>query len=334
MKYTWKDVFSLRKEIFGVATIAILLFHLNIYVPSPQPFALFLSKGNIGVDVFLMLSGLGLYNSIRKNTLSQFYQHRFLRVFLPYLLGGLVYFIWYDFFYLKDGFVQFILNLSTLNYWKTGVHPVWYVALLLILYAVYPILYQLDRRTHHVSSALIAVCVICGLTYLDSQGHLRKSFHCLSRVPVFMLGVALAEYLNRAARDRKEIRKWHLLICIPLVLVPFLSLPRIITSQMIYQYLVATLPFIILVGFLLVVFPVFNRVLAWLGQYSLEIYAVQMFLICFIEREQGFEAFPSYLWYVILPVVSILLSVVLSEVANLLSRRGENFLQKERKKSP
>ena len=44
MKYTWKDVFSLRKEIFGVATIAILLFHLNIYVPSPQPLALFLKS--------------------------------------------------------------------------------------------------------------------------------------------------------------------------------------------------------------------------------------------------------------------------------------------------
>jgi hypothetical protein len=59
-----------------------------------------------------------------------------------------------------------------------------------------------------------------------------------------------------------------------------------------------------------------------------------MFLICFIEREQGFEAFPSYLWYVILPVVSILLSVVLSKGANLLSLRGEKFLQKERKNSP
>jgi hypothetical protein len=59
-----------------------------------------------------------------------------------------------------------------------------------------------------------------------------------------------------------------------------------------------------------------------------------MFLICFIEREQGFEVLPPYLWYVILPVVSILLSVVLSKGANLLSLRGEKFLQKERKNSP
>ena len=45
MKYTWKDVFGLREEIFGLGTITILLFHLNIYVPSPQPFAFFLAKG-------------------------------------------------------------------------------------------------------------------------------------------------------------------------------------------------------------------------------------------------------------------------------------------------
>ena len=173
MKYTWKDVFGLRKEIFGLATITILLFHLNIYVPSPQPFAFFLAKGNIGVDVFLMLSALGLYNSIRKNTIPQFYKHRFLRVFLPYLLGGAVYFIWYDFSYLKDGFLQFILNLSTLNYWKTNIHPLWYVALLLVIYAVYPLLYQLDKRTRHVSSIFIGVLVAVGLTVLDKEGHLR-----------------------------------------------------------------------------------------------------------------------------------------------------------------
>ena len=323
MKYTWKDVFGLRKEIFGLATITILLFHLNIYVPSPQPFAFFLAKGNIGVDVFLMLSALGLYNSIRKNTIPQFYKHRFLRVFLPYLLGGAVYFIWYDFSYLKDGFLQFILNLSTLNYWKTNIHPLWYVALLLVIYAVYPIVYQLDKRTRHVSSIFIGVLVAVSLTVLDKEGHLRKSFHSFSRIPVFMLGVALAAYLNQAAREGKEIRKMHLLVCIPLVLVPFVSFPRLIPSQMIYQYLVATLPFIILTGFVLKRCPVFNKALAWLGQYSLEIYAVQMFIISFVDRKHGFETYPSYLWYVILPVVSILLSVVLSWVASALRRRLE-----------
>ena len=58
----WGAVSKYRGEMMGIAIIMIVLFHTQL----PQTDAFFGLKrmGNIGVDVFLFLSGLGLWFSL------------------------------------------------------------------------------------------------------------------------------------------------------------------------------------------------------------------------------------------------------------------------------
>lgn len=94
--FSWKDVLSYRNELYGLAIFWIVLFHIYCNVgfvgksilPSKvyTAISLIMIRGNLGVDVFLFLSAIGLSRSIRNNDIKTFYHHRWNRVFLPYLL--------------------------------------------------------------------------------------------------------------------------------------------------------------------------------------------------------------------------------------------------------
>ncbi len=81
-----------RKELFGISAIAIVLFHIGTYtnlLPSTwlvgKIVLLIFEVGNSGVDIFVLLSAIGLTYSLKKNTLSVFYLNRIKRTFVPYL---------------------------------------------------------------------------------------------------------------------------------------------------------------------------------------------------------------------------------------------------------
>ena len=78
-----------RMEILGIATLLVVMHHSKDYNWIGYPYIIFklCLLGSIGVDVFLLLSGIGLYYSMKKcgNTLT-FYKHRLLRIFPSYLL--------------------------------------------------------------------------------------------------------------------------------------------------------------------------------------------------------------------------------------------------------
>ena len=74
-----------RNIILGIATLLIVLFHSSALNFNELLGANIISNilnfikrtGNIGVDIFLFLSGIGLYFSLSKNNLKQYYKNRF-----------------------------------------------------------------------------------------------------------------------------------------------------------------------------------------------------------------------------------------------------------------
>jgi len=76
----------------GFAAILIILCHaIGGAVPiDVSPFwRHILSYGNFGVDVFLFLSGIGMYYSLSKDTPKGYFSwllHRYLRIGIPYLI--------------------------------------------------------------------------------------------------------------------------------------------------------------------------------------------------------------------------------------------------------
>ena len=83
-----------RSAIMGLSMVFIMLFHQ--YFTSVFPFNLFHNYGHWGVDVFLFLSGMGLVNSLEKNSIKDYYKRRFMRLVPSCIFcGSLKYLVWW-----------------------------------------------------------------------------------------------------------------------------------------------------------------------------------------------------------------------------------------------
>ena len=81
-----------RGELMGAAILFVILFHVGL--PREDAFFGLKRMGNIGVDFFLFLSGMGLWFAWTKNpSLRQFYLRRFLRIYPTWFLIACLYYI-------------------------------------------------------------------------------------------------------------------------------------------------------------------------------------------------------------------------------------------------
>ena len=123
----------------GIAAVWIMLFHL---VDFPV-----LNWGYGGVDIFLFLSGWGLYYSWQKNPdIYSFYVKRLWRIFPAYALvvtGAYLskWFVLHD----KIEFGDYLSALTTVKYWY-GYLVHWYIALIVLLYLLFPFYIKIFRN--------------------------------------------------------------------------------------------------------------------------------------------------------------------------------------------
>ena len=89
------DISRFRAEHMGMAIIFIMLFHVPL--PRADEFYGLYRMGNIGVDIFLFLSGLGLWFSWCKtdgkdfwHSYILFYFKRLLRIYPAWFMGNLL----------------------------------------------------------------------------------------------------------------------------------------------------------------------------------------------------------------------------------------------------
>lgn len=93
----WGLVSKYRSQLFGFAILWIMCMHSREFTPLLDDAILsqyilydgIILVGGVGVDIFLFLSGVGLYYAQEKGpTLGQFYAKRYKRLLLPYLVIG------------------------------------------------------------------------------------------------------------------------------------------------------------------------------------------------------------------------------------------------------
>ena len=127
-----------RTPLMGLAALMVIFCHAPYYgVVMPRVVHEVLGRGNLGVDIFLFLSGMGCWYSLFKGvSLKQWYYRRFVRIFIPYLLMQIPLWIWK----LCNGEFSLsneVLVFSTAGFWLNHVGA-WYVALLVPLYLLTP----------------------------------------------------------------------------------------------------------------------------------------------------------------------------------------------------
>lgn len=180
----------------GIAIIWIVLFHSNISAPDNfflrVLWYLFVSfGGGIGVDIFFILSGFGLFysvqaadNKLSKSDWGKWIVKRMKRILPSYFIVAILYYI------LKGDFCLY--NLCQLNFLVNGIRDFWFIPAIVICYLLFPLFYQIGKkigfRNMMIVSTLIVVAVTYALNYFNPIYYSKIEIF-LQRIPCFVLGI-------------------------------------------------------------------------------------------------------------------------------------------------
>lgn len=281
-----------RGELMGIAMLWVMLFHAYELDTGFLPLYLLRGTGAAGVDIFLLLSGMGICCSLTRRGAEPpgRYLSRRLRRLLPafWLVVGL-----YSAALAAAGRITpdvIFWNLSTLYYWLAvpgGFN--WYISAILAFYLLTPLYFRLFRRCRHKEWLTLAVSlagyVLYRVTWAAGLYHLTDF---LLRIPDFALGFLVACYGMEGRRlTLRHLAVWGCCLLLGLAVVPgWMVQPVIFPLNLAVAAWVV--PVCLILGKLLEWYPG-RRVPAFLrlvGGSSLEIYLLNVI----ITREHGLLA--------------------------------------------
>ena len=316
-----------RGELMGIAMIFIFLFHVAL--PRSDMFFGLRRVGNIGVDMFLFLSGVGLWFSWMKHpSLKHFFKRRYLRVYPALFIISCLYYIPH----FHGGGVRAWVDLIgdiTINwdFWLHDELKFWYIPAMMMLYLFAPPYMQLIRR-HPVYRWLPVMMILwCILVQYVSPihnavGHIEIFW---SRVPIFFIGINMGEAVRRKDKmDGASI--WMILIVFAMTLSASIFLEQelhghfpIYVERMLYIPL--TITTILLLNRVFRRTPKwFNTIFKFVGALSLECYLIHIhFVLDYIPKTCGY-----WTTFLVCVVITMPLAWLLSKIVNYISKFIEN----------
>ena len=323
-----------RSELMGFAIIIVMLFHVPL--SRLDPFFGLRRMGNLGVDIFFFLSGIGLwYSWAKQQDWRRFYLNRALRIYPAWLIVAGYFYISRFHGITTASYVDLAGDIIVnWDFWLHDELTFWYVPATMMLYLFAPPYMELVRR-HPIYRWLVVLplmwCIIVQYVAPVHQavGHIEIFW---SRVPIFFLGINFAE----AVRQKREIDKqaWWMIIglfalslwaCIWLEQMRHGRFP-LYTERMLYIVLAITT--------ILIMSKVFdwlcgskagtyvNKWFAWVGGISLEIYLVHVQFVLNPLQQYRLGYWPTFFatLAISLPVAWII-SKVCSVVINKLKTK-------------
>ncbi len=212
-----------RNVIFGIATLWIGLFHsdylndtISFYIKSDfiaEPLKFIRGTGNVGVDMFLFLSGIGLYFSFTKDShVLSFWKKRLMRV-LPsaFLIATFYFSLRYVNGRFSSGPLYYVLRETFLYFFVKGERVFWFISLILLMYLVFPIFYKIIDKWKAWGMIVLVAVIVAGTFAVRAiaPGIYSNIEIALCRIPVFIIGI----WAGRFVMEKKEIdRRWLWLV--------------------------------------------------------------------------------------------------------------------------
>ncbi len=285
-----------RREIMGVAIIYVIIFHCygrlsaDIGIPLLTPI---LQNGNIGVEIFLFLSGIGLYFSMSKDeSILPFYSRRITRVVVPWLIMSFPYWVLKSLIVDKDSIGGFLMHWSGLSFWVDGITTVWYVAFIILLYFAYPFIFRLQKKNDYfVILTVAAVVVLNTILFFVNADYYSKIEIALTRIPVFLLGSYMGSVLKKKNWNSKKQAVSIVYIVLMLVLFFIGKYASSLSEEMsvlFIRYGEQSVAFLIIICSCLIfnkltVKPIVS-VFTFMGGITLEAYLLHVFMLNVVSR--------------------------------------------------
>ena len=289
-----------RSVLMGIAILMIMFCHFDVALSHHDmpvnSFARICHTFTVGVDIFLFLSGVGLYYSYTKKriTYMTFQKKRILRLFpLYFLIAGITYII-YDVIISHFGFGKVFRDIFFISWFTEASTKYWYILAIAVFYLLFPFLYNFIHSGSNglFKTVLISVCwwisieVIC--YFIPVVSHFRIA---LERLPIFVFGI----YCGKLSYDKVKLGRkpiafiafggyiFFLLLKVPIIkniaeqlyypMRAFLSLSIIVTVIFIFEWLEDKLK---------TVYSSLVVIIGWFGSVTLELYLLhQSYMILF-----------------------------------------------------
>ncbi len=204
-----------RGAIMGMAIIMILLCHSTLIFEDTYSVAYISVRRffQIGVDIFLLVSGLGCCFSLNKdNRPFDFYFKRGVKIFIPYCLVLAVWALVQPLIHIETGIVGFVYKYSLVTFFLRGELSSWYVAAILVLYMAAPLNYMVLKKSKKLfcimTGALLLTAVVSALVIGNlSDGKTVRIAKIIVnifvvRVPVFCVGMLLGDEIYNGKERR------------------------------------------------------------------------------------------------------------------------------------
>lgn len=313
MQISWNILSKYRNELYGISILWIILFHGLEF----KNFSLFrelsgfkeiIEHGNIGVEIFLFMSGICLYYSMKKESnIFKFYKKRLKKILIPFLLiDGLYWF--YSCVILDYNILTFIKNITFYSFWFEGMKTVWFIALIIPLYIFYPLLFKYILNNNEINR-LIYIVLLCAVVYVICSVLKYIDPKCfemieiaLTRIPVFLLG----SYCGILAYEEKKISSTIKLFTFFIIIISvayfnyhFIGLIK--SFRIPYLFIGISLSIWICICLDAIANIKLNGFLSIWGELSLELYLVHMILkkILISTPLYGGSAVANYNKYII-----------------------------------
>ena len=102
-----KHISTYRSELMGYSILWIMMLHFTFTQVKPLGFVA--QYGFAGVEIFMMVSGFGLFFSLDKDaSLKRFYKKRLLRIFPTYYILG----IFWSLLLYHDNLLQYLFRIT------------------------------------------------------------------------------------------------------------------------------------------------------------------------------------------------------------------------------
>lgn len=332
MKYSLLSKY--RSELMGIAMIAVMLFHSWDLDLGLKPLNYLRALGFGGVDIFMLLSGLGLAMSLsrREQEYGEFMARRVKRLLPAYYIVMLPYTLCL-FLVGRAWPSSFVWNTLLLNYWvHCGGGFNWYISCVLLLYLITPPAVQFVR-THRCRGLFLLAVTAAG--FLMSQILMRDTWwnhlDLIYRIPIYFAGLVIGVWIS-------EDRRLGVLDGIFLVLLLAAGVVYGLScgsmgdyAPLAYLFAMTTVPVCLALAWLMDKLPLgwFRAALRFVGKYSLEIYLLN---VSFFQESEFLRRFfdpgpGHYAYFAVAYALNILLGWALHKVIAL----GMKLLASRRK---
>lgn len=254
----------------GVAAVLVVISHVSGLTGTRVATPL----GGIGVAIFLICSGYGMYHSYIKRGMKGFWRGKVKRILIPYWIAVTLYYIIHfdQYVFTVEGIAKNVLLINPIPY-------LWYVQYLMIFNVAFWCFFKIAPERKRIL-AVLAVSLLF-LLLIKNDMYAEQSFS-------FVTGLILGKFFMSNKIDKKKaLKTGGTFLAVSVIFLGIKQFPQVRNSfymiMNVVQMLIKLCGACGILYITCVIGAVWNKAFVSIGKCSYEIYIVHTLLIPYLE---------------------------------------------------